>query len=263
MLERVATGFLLAAIIATAARRARSLSGPGAVAAIIIGAAAVAAGWAWGALLVLYFVSSSALSRFRRDEKQAITAGVVAKGGERDAKQVFANGGIFAACLVLAAAESGPFAATMAVAAVGALAASAADTWATEIGTLFGGTPRSLLTRKPLPPGTSGAVSFAGTIGMIAGAACVAAVAMWLGLPGNFHMTTIAGIAGAVADSLLGATVQERRWCATCELFSEQRTHECGSPTTRTSGRDWIDNDLVNLLSTFVGASVAAALATI
>lgn len=263
MFERAALGLFGAAAIAFAARRARSLSTSGAIAATFIGAASVAAGWGWGALLIAYFVSSSLLSHVGRARKAVATAGVVAKSGARDATQVLANGGLFAACLLLAPLASSRFAVTMMFAALGALAASAADTWSTEIGTLLGGAPRSILSMKKVPAGTSGGVSAAGTLAMVAGAVAIAALGRVLGLPHDIVIVSVAGIGGAVADSLLGATLQERRWCPQCGRTTEVRVHECGTSTLLAGGREWADNDLVNLLATFVGAAVAAVLVNV
>jgi uncharacterized protein (TIGR00297 family) len=259
-LVRAALGLLAAAAIALAARRAGSLSGGGALAATGVGAAAVTAGWGWGALLVLYFVLSSALSHAGGAEKQRRTGGVVAKGGARDAVQVLANGGVFALC-ALGMPLTGDRAALLAAAAAGALAAAAADTWATEIGVLFGGTPRALPAWRAVPPGTSGAVSAAGTGAMVAGALCVALAARALGLTGAVGVVTVAGCTGALADTLIGGTLQERRWCDACELATEREVHDCGSPTRHVGGLAVLDNDAVNLLATAVGAAAALLLA--
>ena len=96
MIERVAAGVVLAAVIAFAARASRALSTSGAIAALGVGAASVASGWSWGALLLAFFISSSALSRIGIDIKRRRTSSIVEKGGERDAVQVLANGGVFA-----------------------------------------------------------------------------------------------------------------------------------------------------------------------
>ena len=261
MLERAAAGAIIASTIAVVALRFGSLSASGTAAAVGVGAASAAAGWNWGALLVIYFVAAVLLSRLGRTEKERRTGSVVAKDGARDATQVIANGGVFAASVVLGHFGSGQFGVAMGIGALGALAASSADTWATEIGTLYGGTPRSLLTFRRVPSGTSGGVSTIGSLAMIAGAAFVALVARHIGLPNVVGIVTAAGVAGAVADSLLGATLQERRWCAACELASERRVHDCGAPTALAGGREWMDNDLVNLIATFAGAAVAALLA--
>jgi uncharacterized protein (TIGR00297 family) len=263
MVYRVAAGLLAAAAIALGARRAGSLSTSGAVAAMAVGTAAVAAGWRWGALLVAYFIASSLLSRRGAAEKARRTGGVVEKGGPRDVIQVLANGGVFALCALLAALAGAPANAPLAVAALGALAAATADTWATEVGTLFGGTPRSLLTLRRVPPGTSGAVSLAGTLAMIAGALFIALLARALSLTSAVGIVAIGGAAGAMADSLLGATLQERRWCDACALATERRVHDCGAATRLAGGQAWMDNDAVNLLATLVGAVVAATLVTV
>jgi uncharacterized membrane protein len=118
-----------------------------------------------------------------------------------------------------------------------------------------------MLTLRRLPAGTSGGMSAVGSLAMVGGAAFIAFVARWFGLPDATAIVTTAGIAGALADSLVGATVQERRWCPICEKTSERRIHDCGTATTLAGGREWMDNDLVNLISTIVGGVVAAMLA--
>lgn len=260
--ERAAAGILIAAAVALCARRLGSLSSSGAAAATAVGAAAVTTGWNWGALLVIYFAASTTLSRFRAAEKHGRTGGMIAKGGARDATQVMANGGIFTASALLSIVGSHELAPMMTFAALGALAAAAADTWATEIGTLLGGTPRSVLTWRAVPPGTSGGVSVVGSLAMMLGALFVAALAVALKITGSLAIVAAAGIAGALADSLLGATLQERRWCAGCEQHTEQRVHSCGSRTLLHGGFEWMENDLVNLAATIVGAAVASLMAS-
>lgn len=255
-------GFVVASGIALAARRAGSLAPSGALAAIVVGTLCAAAGAGWGALLIIYFVAASLLSRYGRREKERLTGAVVAKSGARDITQVLANGGVYTACLVIGGVVAGRLGATMHIAALGALAASSADTWATEIGTLHGGTPRSIFTLRPVTRGTSGGVSVAGTIAMIAGAAFVAVLALLLELNATPVVVALGGIAGAVADSAFGATVQERRWCPTCAVASEQVVHTCGTRTLVEGGVAKLDNDAVNFLSTIVGGAVAALLAS-
>jgi uncharacterized protein (TIGR00297 family) len=143
----------------------------------------------------------------------------------------------------------------------GSLAASAADTWATEIGTLSRADPRSILNWRRVPAGTSGAVSVAGTLAMFAGAAFIGALAIALGwtveVAGN---VVVGGVAGGVVDSLLGATVQARRWCERCQRETERTTHDCGSDTRHLRGFSWLDNDIVNFLSSAAGGLLAALL---
>ena len=258
LVERAGLGALVAAGIAIAAWRLAALSRSGAVAAVVMGAAASFSGWNWSALLILYFLAGTMLSRIGRTEKERRTGGVVAKGGARDATQVVANGGVFAACTLCI-----PFGVAHAgVAAVGALAASLADTFATEIGTLLGGIPRSVLTLRRVPVGTSGGITVAGTAGMCVGAALVGVTAVLFGASNAFVVVTLAGVTGAMVDSLLGATIQERRWCPTCDSASERHVHSCGTATTLAGGHELMDNDTVNFFATVTGAGVAAVLAT-
>lgn len=259
MLPRLLIGAIAAAVIALAAHRARALTGSGAIAAWLVGTASVAAGWSWAVMVIGYFVASSALSRIGVARRSANTAGVVEKSGPRDATQVFANGAPF----VLAAIglATGHFEAIFAAAAAGSLAASAADTWSTEIGTLVGQGPRSILTGRPLTPGQSGGVTVAGTAAGVAGAAFVATLALLPGLSqGLFLPVLAAGIVGTIVDSLAGAALQRRMWCDACEASTEMPTHHCGALTRHTGGLAFVGNDGVNLVATVSGAVVGAML---
>lgn len=255
----------LAGGIALAAHRAGSLTRGGALAATVVGSLAMLAGAPWGGYLVLWFVSASLLSRLGVHVKRQRTASVLSQREARDAWQVLANGAVFAALAAWAlwqAAEGGPHPVVgpaAAIMAASALAAAGADTLATEIGTWLGATPRSLRTGKPVPPGTSGAVSWAGTAALLCGALGYAAVAAAVGLvPGTAWATVaVAASLGAMTDSLLGAWLQTERWCAHCREATEQNPHRCGTPTTPWRGWTALDNDSVNLLCTLSAATVA------
>jgi uncharacterized protein (TIGR00297 family) len=258
MLQRVLAGVALAALVSLTARRIGALTSSGAVAASIAGTLAVVAGWDWALILIAYFGSSTALSRFGRSTKERRTASVVAKHGPRDAWQVAANGGVFAVAAL--AMRIHPDSRWIAVGA-GSLAASAADTWATELGTLYGGLPRSILTWRVVPVGTSGGVSAIGSLAGLAGSGFVALLVLAFGWHAAIALAVaIGGIAGAMADSVLGATVQSRRWCDACNRRTERTLHDCGAVTRPVGGIGWIDNDMVNYLSGAIGGVLAAIL---
>jgi uncharacterized protein (TIGR00297 family) len=258
VIERALAGFVLAGALAFAARAARALSLSGALAAVVVGTAAALAGWGWAILLIVFFVLSSALSRFRRATREARIAGIVEKSDQRDAFQVFANGGVFAAAAVVGTVTGNPL---WGVAALGSLAAAAGDTWATEIGTLAGGVPRSIVSLRPLPAGTSGGITLAGTVSSLAGTGAVVLVAQLTGLGMAPGAVFLGGLAGSLADSLVGATVQERRWCDACSQATERRVHSCKQPTRVIGGVPGARNDFVNVVCTMVGAIVAAVAA--
>lgn len=256
-----AVAFAVAMAVALAARRAGSLSTSGAVAATLTGGVAMSVGWSWGAYLIAWFVSASLLSRMGRAAKEARTGGVIEKGDQRDAGQVLANGGVFALCALIALLWP-EWRTEAAIVGAGALAAAGADTAATEIGTLWGGAPWSLRTRTRATPGSSGAMSYAGTAGMLAAAALLGLLAAVLRLVPWTAVAVVAyaGLCGALADTVLGAWVQARRWCPTCARETEQPVHRCGTTTVSAGGWVWLTNDRVNLLCTVVGAGVAIAL---
>ena len=255
MLSRTLIGLALAAAIAIGARRAGSLSTSGALAAIALGTASFAAGWSWAIVLIAFFVASTALSRWREERKAERMGGIVAKGGRRDAVQVLANGGIFAACAALSLAIPWP---GWTILAAGAIAASTADTWATEVGSLARTEPRSIVSWRPVPAGTSGGVSFQGTLAALAGAAFIALTTRIVGWPLAVVPAALAGgMAGTTADSLLGATLQSRRWCPPCAAHTERQVHRCGTGTSHAGGLPWLGNDAVNAIGGGVGALVA------
>ncbi len=240
--------------------RFRFLTAPGAVAGGLFAASLVGfGGWAWAAPGFAFFFLSSLLSKAGRGRKSAASA-LSAKGSVRDARQVLANGGVAWALLLAHVVAPGSL---WYAGFLGALAAAAADTWATEIGTLGGSRPRLVTTWREAPPGTSGAVSALGTFGAALGAAAVA-LAAWPFAPAFFGrlgggvtllLLTTAGVAASFGDSLAGATVQAQ--------YRDVRT---GAPTERPGdgfplvrGLRWIDNDCVNLWCTILGALFATA----
>jgi uncharacterized protein (TIGR00297 family) len=185
----------------------------GAAAALAVGGATLwGVGWRGFGLLLAFFVSGSLLTR---------------GGGRRNARQVLANGGVSALAALLGAWPA--FA--------GALAAAAADTWATEIGAFSPTAPRLITSGAPVPRGANGGITLLGTAGGVLGAAVMGGLTWVLG-PHDLRLAgvvAIAGVAGMLLDSLLGATAQ--------------RPFEDG----------WLDNDGVNLATTLAGAGIAAA----
>ena len=249
-------GVLFAGAVALGALRARALSRSGALGAWIVGACVFGAGaWSYAAVLFAFFIPSTLLSRLGRARKKRLVD--IGKTGARDGGQVLANGGIAAACAVGAAALHQP---ALAAAFAGAFAAASADTWGTEIGTLLKAPPRSILTLRPLAPGLSGGITAGGTLAEIAGACAVAGVAAAVGI-GAWWAVAAGGFAGAVADSLLGASLQELRYCPACKRNCETDPHVCGTPTRLVRGASWMNNDTVNACATAAGALVAGCLA--
>jgi uncharacterized protein (TIGR00297 family) len=253
VIARALIGVLLSSVIAGLAWRRRSLSSSGAFAAACVGSVIfVGGGPIWFATLGAFFATSTLLGRVGAASKER-TKREFSKGDTRDAQQVIANGGVaaLAAALMYVSAD-----ARWLYAFAGALATANGDTWATELGILSRGEPRSVLTWKRVPRGTSGAVSTLGLAATVAGALLIG---MASGRPWRvLAVTLVAGTVGALVDSLLGATVQESFYCRGCARECEARQHHCGAVAERTRGIRGFDNDLVNFSATLAGAIVAA-----
>ncbi len=238
-------------------RRKRVLSTDGSVAAAVVGTIAVAAGWEWGILLLMFFASATALTKIGERKKAELAGPVVQQNGERNGRQVLANGGVYAIAALGYLIFPSPI---WSAAGIGALAASTADTWATEVGILAGGEPLSIVSLKSVPRGTSGGVTLVGTVAGLAGALFIGAGATLAHWPVPFAAVALGGVAGALADSLLGATLQARRWCDLCARSTERVVHSCGTPTRHEGGVAGFDNDAVNAVCSGVGALVALLL---
>ena len=282
-------GFALSLVIGLLGYKRGALSGSGVAGALITGTLMFGlGGWEWGTCLIVFFVSSSAFSFYRAREKQAL-AEKFAKGHRRDLGQALANGGLAALLAVLSQIfpsylsrlfspcqvsqlfppYQGGYGGVWFLACAGAMAAVNADTWATELGVLSRRPPRLISTGRPVEVGTSGGVTWLGIVASLGGA-------LLIGLFGGLGLAvlrqgwaqaatvlvaaTVGGVAGSLCDSLLGATVQAIYWCGACGKETERRVHRCGAETRLQRGWHWLDNDLVNLVASAVGALVAAGI---
>jgi uncharacterized protein (TIGR00297 family) len=261
LIYQLPLGFLLALFIAFLAYRARSLNKSGAVAAALTGTIIFGiGGWQWAVLLLTFFITSSVLSRSFKKRKQGLDE-KFSKGHERDAGQVFGNGGIatlFASLHFFFPDSSLPWLGFAA-----SLAAVNADTWATELGVLNPNPPRMITNlSKIVEKGTSGGISLIGTLASLAGSALIAILASLLTENLSlFPFVTIAGLAGSLFDSLLGGTVQAMYYCPRDNKETEKHPlHTCGTETVHIRGWKWLDNDWVNFACGAFGVATALIL---
>lgn len=246
--------FALAAAAAILARLLGWLTNSGAVAAALVGGAIFHFGGpSWAAALLAFFVSGSALTMVGRRQKTQPEH----RGRGRSSAQVVGTAGVSAIASVLWGTGVLPeeIHALLPAAFLGALATSAADTWATELGMLSRRPPRLFTTGAYVPAGTSGGVTLVGSLAGIAGAILVSAI----GAQGQPRVFTAAWVAGALAmfiDSLLGATVQ-----ASFRRPDGTVTEEPTGGAVLTRGTPWLTNPMVNFLATMAGAVIAGVLA--
>ncbi len=81
----------------------------------------------------------------------------------------------------------------------------------------------------------------------------------WVFIP----VAAISGLAGALFDSVLGATVQAIYYCDACGKETERLIHRCGQKARSVRGWPWLNNDGVNFGASLAGAVVAAGLAAL
>lgn len=254
--------FVLSALIVTLAYWRGSLSASGALGALIIGTLTFGfGGWQWGLLLGVFFVSSSLLSHFKEAEKKA-AAEKFSKGHRRDMGQVMANGGLGAVLATLSAFVPDTVVPTASwfFMFLGVMATVTADTWATELGTLSKQPPRLITNRKIVEVGTSGGVSPLGTAVSLLGGLVIGLVGGLI-TEYRFLITALAGalggLAGSLIDSLLGATVQQIYYSDARQKETEKKIELDGTPNRSLRGWSWMNNDMVNLISSIVGSLIA------
>jgi uncharacterized protein (TIGR00297 family) len=164
--------------------------------------------WAFFPLFALLLMTMLA-TRWRADHKSSM--GVAERAGGRNARQVLANLGGAGLCAL--AATMFPRQSTLLMAgAMAVLSEAAADTVSSEVGQALSAQPRLILGFAPVPPGTNGAISLEGTFAgciaaaLVAWAAALAGVVSWHWSP----IISLAGVAGMLFDSFLGASLENR-----------------------------------------------------
>src|SRR5712691_9091014 len=232
---RLLLGLFVNGVIAVAARATSSLDTAGAVSAVIIGTAITAGlGLAGLLLMIAFFVLGSAATRLGHARKAG--RGIAQeKGGARGWRNAWANGGVPAVLALMAAMAPPELSAVCTLAYAAAVATAAADTCSSDVGKAYGDRTIGITTLQPVPPGTEGGVSLEGTLAGAAAAALVAAMGpvgrlyAWTLVP----LVAVAGVLGSLAESVLGAAAERRRW---------------------------MGNDVLNALNTAFGAAIAALL---
>jgi len=248
-------GLSLALVISIFSGAFKLLTIKGSAAQFIIGTFIFGfGGLKWAIPILTFFILSSLLSKFRKKSNKDVDA-YFEKSDVRDQFQVLANGG-FAALLVLL--NQVYYSELLYPIYVSSLAAVCADTWATEIGTLWKTKTINILNFKKVEQGSSGGVSFNGIIGAILGAFIIPISSLsWISK--NFInfilVVTISGVLGSIIDSFLGASVQSQFKCRICGKITEKRMH-CNQVSAHYKGLKWVNNDFVNFITSLSGGII-------
>ncbi len=180
-----------------------------------------------------------------------------AKHGRRDSVQIICNVGMSALMAVIyTLTEREAFL----CASGAALAASLADSMASELGILSKTPPRDICSFKRVQPGISGGVSALGLGCSALGAVIIAAVCLGQGRGTGFcAIIALSGFLAALVDSALGSAVQAKYRCPVCGALTEKKVH-CGEKGSLEKGLRIVDNDMVNFLNNLSGAVLALVL---
>ncbi len=202
-----------------------------------------ALGWQGYAVVIVYFILGTAVTRLGMARKQA--AGIAeGRSGVRGPENVWGSALAGAVCaLAIASLQTWANAATVAVwvpllalAYVSSFSTKLSDTTASEVGKAYGRRTFLITTLKPVPPGTEGAVSLEGTLAGLLGSVAIALVGWGVGLMPvwGLGVCLVAAFLATTLESLIGATLQSRL--------------------------PWLTNELVNIINTSTGAALALVL---
>ena len=210
--------------------------------------------------LAATFLLTTGAGRLSRRVREPIETKLHAKTGRRDAAQIFCNVFTGAVLLLLrTVTEERCFLWAF----PGAMAASLADSLASELGVLSRRRPRDILTLRPAEKGLSGAVSPLGLGASLLGAAAIAALCAigwgWGYGTRMFFGVTAAGFIAALLDSVLGSAAQAKYRCGVCGALTEKKQH-CGADTVLERGARFVTNDVVNFCNNLAGAGIASIL---
>ena len=195
-------------------------------------------GWQGFAIVAAYFVLGTAVTRVGMAEKEA--KGIAEKrGGARGPENVWGSALTGAVCALGYGAWPHPL---WLLGYVASFAAKLADTTSSEIGKAYGKRTFSIVSFKPVPPGSEGAISFEGTVaGWVA--AMVLTVLGFVSatrMPGETMAWAwmlpcwVAAVVATTIESWMGATIQE--------------------------DYEWLTNEVINGIQTTLAAAIAVGL---
>ena len=161
----------------------------------------------------------------------------------RTSLQVIANSGVAGILAFTSLLTQNQF---IPIAFVISFSVALSDTFSSEFGKRFGGTPINICSLKPIQKGLSGGNSFTGTIAGFLGSLCVSTVYFLHKQDVQIALTIlIFGFAGMFIDSVIGSVFQAK-------YSKDKHIVETGSRDNLKSGFHFIDNNMTNFLSILI-----------
>ncbi|MDJ0597415.1 MAG: TIGR00297 family protein [Crocosphaera sp.] len=192
--------------------------------------------WQGYAVVMFYFLVGSAVTKIGMAEKES--AGIAEKrSGMRGPENVWGSALIATFCALGTLLVDAPWTQLLLLGYLASFSTKLSDTTASEVGKAYGKRTFLITNLKSVSPGTEGAISLEGTLAGIIASAIIALIGYLVGLVnimGIFYCIIAAFIATNL-ESLIGATLQEQL--------------------------EWMTNEIVNIINTLIGATVAILLA--
>jgi uncharacterized protein (TIGR00297 family) len=200
-------------------------------------------GWQGYVVVMFYFLVGSAVTRLGMAQKEA--AGIAEKrSGARGPENVWGSALTGTLCamgtLIISALRGNQFIVSLLLLGyVASFSTKLSDTCASEVGKAYGKRTFLITNLQPVPRGTEGAVSLEGTLAGVVASGAIAFVGWGVGLIDllGVLLCIMAAFIATNLESVIGATLQNKF--------------------------DWLTNELVNVLNTFIGAIAAVLLALI
>jgi len=275
---RLALAVLLSVGLAVHGYRKKSLDTSGAVAALIVGFVSFAVSYRFGWILIMFYYTSSKLTKVKEDVKKRLEA-EYKEAGQRNYIQVFANSLLASVVAVYfwyhcgedthivtfdPADQQRQLHAHLWCAYLAHYACANGDTWASELGILDKSSPRLVTSffLQTVPPGTNGGMSRLGTLASALGGAFIGLVFFLMGfavtsdgLQTNLQQWPIVvlgmvfGLVGSLVDSLLGATLQASYYSKDRKCIVKHASSKEDMSIVKICGFDLLSNEAVNFFS--------------
>jgi uncharacterized protein (TIGR00297 family) len=188
--------------------------------------------WKGYLVVMFYFLVGSAVTKVGIKQKEA--AGIAEKrSGARGPENVWGSALIASICAIMTIFAQQPWQDLLLLGYVASFSTKLSDTCASEIGKVYGKRTFLITTFQPVPKGTEGAVSLEGTLAGVVASLVISLIAWFIGMI-NIIGVVICVISAFIAtnlESVIGATLQTKF--------------------------NWLTNEIVNIINTFIGAVVA------
>lgn len=175
---------------------------------------------------------------------------------DRGFMQIFINGFLGTLCMIFFGLTQEPWLFGLSITAIGGCFI---DSISSDVGRTSKQKPYDFLRRTQVESGMSGGMTVRGTASAALFSVLIVAFTCFVARINVGASILIGSFAflQTIADTMLGSLLQVKFRCPICGVETEKHVH-CGTVTVHCSGIRWIDNNMVNLLSSLLITLFAA-----